>query len=157
MAAVVRRTTRNRYGTHRVLTPDGTLFVLNETNDTVTGRDGEDSVTGPIQPSNSTVSNRIIDDTYVFVNNDTEFSRRVRSLSNREILSMAVDQIPVDNLTDWQKDALRIYRERLDRLEDLVSRREALGTLYREQMFAKMLPDKSDHVGERICFIFTLL
>ena len=66
-----------------------------------------------------------------------ELSTRRETLSNREVLRIAADEIDVDGLTDGEKDALRIFHERLARLRDAQEKRAELGRQYREQQFTK--------------------
>ena len=69
--------------------------------------------------------------------NDISYSTRRKMLSNREVLAMAADSIRIDDLTDGQKDAIRIFNSRLDKLEDMTAQRESLGQQYKEQQFTK--------------------
>ena len=64
-------------------------------------------------------------------------TRRNAGLSDREILSMAANEIDVENLTDAEKNALTIFRDRLNRLEEVQEKRAALGRDYKEQQFTK--------------------
>ena len=47
-----------------------------------------------------------------------ENSTRRETISDREVLSMAADEIDIEDLTPAEQDALRIFRERLDRLQE---------------------------------------
>ena len=64
-----------------------------------------------------------------------EFQARTHTFSDREILEIAADDLRLDELTEGERDALRIFRDRLSRLHDLQEQRADLGTLYREQQF----------------------
>lgn len=66
---------------------------------------------------------------------DEEFQTRTHTFSDREILEIAADDLRLDELTEGERDALRIFRDRLSRLHDLQEQRADLGTLYREQQF----------------------
>ena len=66
---------------------------------------------------------------------DEEFQARTHTFSDREILEIAADDLRMDELTEGERDALRIFRDRLSRLHDLQEQRADLGTLYREQQF----------------------
>lgn len=66
---------------------------------------------------------------------DEEFQARTHTFSDREILEIAADNLRLDELTEGERDALRIFRDRLSRLHDLQEQRADLGTLYREQQF----------------------
>lgn len=66
---------------------------------------------------------------------DEEFQARQVTFSDRDILEIAAKEIRLDDLTEGERDALRIFRDRLTRLNDLQERRKDLGTQYREQQF----------------------
>lgn len=66
-----------------------------------------------------------------------EESTRRESLSDRDVLRMAADEIDIDDLTPGEQDALRIFRERLTRLEEAQEQRAELGRQYKEQQFTK--------------------
>lgn len=66
-----------------------------------------------------------------------EESTRRETLSDREVLRMAAGEIDVDGLSDGEKDALRIFNEALDKLQEAQEQREELGRQYREQQFTK--------------------
>lgn len=68
---------------------------------------------------------------------NTEYSARQQSVSNRELLQMAAAEIDPDTLGPGEKDALRIFNEALDKLQEAQERREELGRQYREQQFTK--------------------
>ena len=61
--------------------------------------------------------------------------QRTDTLTDREVLEMAANEIQVDSLSDVEKSALAIFRERLGRLEDLQNKRIEEGRLYKEQQF----------------------
>ena len=65
---------------------------------------------------------------------EQEQAREV-TLSDRDILEMAANDIRMDTLTEGERDALQIFRDRLTRLNDLKEQRADLGTQYREQQF----------------------
>lgn len=66
-----------------------------------------------------------------------EESIRRETISDREILSMASDEIEIDSLTPGEQDALRIFRERLNRLQEAQEQRAELGRQYKDQQFTK--------------------
>lgn len=68
---------------------------------------------------------------------DALYQQRTDTLTDREILAMAASELEgeLGDLTDGERDALRIFRERLGRLEDLQGERLDEGRLYREQQF----------------------
>ena len=62
---------------------------------------------------------------------------RTPALTDRDILEAAYDRVDSMELTAGERDALRIFRERLDKLHELQETRFALGSTYKEQMFTK--------------------
>lgn len=64
-------------------------------------------------------------------------SRRDNGLSNREILSMAADELDTSQLSEAELGALRIFQKRLDMLEDLQTQRAEMGREYKDQQFTK--------------------
>ena len=66
-----------------------------------------------------------------------EESTRRQSISDRDVLRMAAEEINVDSLTPGEQDALRIFNERLNRLQDAQEQRAELGRQYKEQQFSK--------------------
>lgn len=68
---------------------------------------------------------------------DTELSTRAPALSDREVLQYAAENIDASTLTPAQADALRIFKERVDRLQELQEQRQELGREYREQQFKR--------------------
>ena len=68
---------------------------------------------------------------------DEQYSRRSSSMTDRDILEMAADMVDESNYTDGEKDALRIFKERLTTLQELTEQREDMGKTYRAQQFGK--------------------
>lgn len=68
---------------------------------------------------------------------DEQYSRRSSSMTDRDILEMSADMVDESNYTDGEKDALRIFKERLTTLQELTEQREDMGKTYREQQFGK--------------------
>lgn len=68
---------------------------------------------------------------------DEQYSRRSSSMTDRDILEMAADMVDESDYTDGEKDALRIFKERLTTLQELTEQREDMGKTYREQQFGK--------------------
>ena len=66
-----------------------------------------------------------------------EESTRRQSISDRDVLRMAAEEIKVDSLSPGEQDALRIFNERLNRLQDAQDQRAELGRQYKEQQFTK--------------------
>ena len=58
-------------------------------------------------------------------------------MTDRDILEMAADMVDESNYTDGEKDALRIFKERLTTLQELTEQREDMGKTYRSQQFGK--------------------
>lgn len=75
--------------------------------------------------------------------NPEQYQQRTNTLSDREVLAIAASEIPVDSLNDGEKDALRIFKTRLDKLEALQIQREEAGRLYKEQQFGKGTVDRA--------------
>ena len=61
--------------------------------------------------------------------------QRTNTLTDREVLAMAADAIQVDDLTNAERDALQIFKNRLSKLETLQDERAEQGRLYKEQQF----------------------
>lgn len=68
---------------------------------------------------------------------DEQYSRRSSSMTDRDILEMAADKVDESNYTDGEKDALRIFKERLTTLQELTEQREDMGKTYSAQQFGK--------------------
>lgn len=66
-----------------------------------------------------------------------EESTRRQSLSDREILSMAANDIDIDTLDDRQRNALNIFNNVLNDLRAEQEHRAELGRQYKEQQFTK--------------------
>lgn len=64
-----------------------------------------------------------------------KYQPRTQSLTDQEILEIAADDLRLDELTEGERDALQIFRDRLTRLNDLQEQRADLGTQYRQQQF----------------------
>ena len=69
---------------------------------------------------------------------EIEYStRRAPGLSNREVLSMAADELDSDSLSEAERNALQIFRDNLTRLEEEQDNRQRLGREYKDQQFTK--------------------
>ena len=66
---------------------------------------------------------------------DEQNQQRTNTLTDREVLQYAASELSMDKLTDGERDALKIFNERLSKLEDLQEKRAEQGRLYREQQF----------------------
>lgn len=63
--------------------------------------------------------------------------QRNSTLTDREVLTIAANEIRVDTLSEAEKSALSIFQERLGKLEDLQTKRAEEGRLYKEQQFGQ--------------------
>ena len=65
----------------------------------------------------------------------SQYQQRTNTLTDREVLQYAASELSMDKLTDGERDALKIFNERLSKLEELQEKRAEQGRLYREQQF----------------------
>ena len=71
-------------------------------------------------------------------NNGTDVDQnqsRTDTLTDREVLEIASNEITIDDLTAGEKEALGIFQNRLGKLKDLQDERTKQGKLYKEQQF----------------------
>ena len=66
---------------------------------------------------------------------DVQEQQRTTTLNDREVLALAADALEATDLTDAERDALQIFRNRLTKLEELQDERKKQGALYKEQQF----------------------
>ena len=71
------------------------------------------------------------------IGEDALYQQRTSTLTNREILAMATDNINIGELTAGEQDALNIFKKHLARLEELQEQRVEQGRLYKEQQFGE--------------------
>lgn len=71
----------------------------------------------------------------VFTDETEQNQQRTNTLTDREVLQYAASELSMDKLTDGERDALKIFNERLSKLEELQEKRAEQGRLYREQQF----------------------
>lgn len=64
-----------------------------------------------------------------------QLQQRTDTLTDREVLALAAEQVKVDDLTAAERSALDIFQQRLSKLEDLQTKRAEQGQLYKEQQF----------------------
>ena len=64
-----------------------------------------------------------------------QYQQRTNTLTNREVLDLATDELMMANLPDAERDALNIMKGRLEKLKALQDERAELGRLYKEQQF----------------------
>ena len=85
--------------------------------------------------------NEAIENGVMFMDDDgniyakEQFQQRTNTLTDREVLALAANQVEMDDLTSAEKDALDIFQQRLSKLETLQAERADLGRLYKEQQF----------------------
>lgn len=63
------------------------------------------------------------------------YQQRTSPLTDREVLSIAASEVNVEGLTDGERDALNIFKRRLDNLNELEQKRAEEGRKYKEQQF----------------------
>ena len=68
-------------------------------------------------------------------NQDEQHQQRTDSLTDREVLLKASEEVTTVGWTDAEKYALDIFQQRLSKLESLETERAEQGRLYREQQF----------------------
>ena len=73
---------------------------------------------------------------YLDEGDDIQYQQRTNTLSDREILRLAAEDImQIEGLSEGEQDALRIFTERLEALETLHDKRAEEGRLYKDQQF----------------------
>jgi len=73
---------------------------------------------------------------------EVQEQQRTDTLTDREVLEMAANEVKVSDLTQAEQDALTIFQNRLSKLKDLQDKRAEQGKLYKEQQFGTK-PDRS--------------
>ena len=68
-------------------------------------------------------------------NNDIRYQKRTNTLTDHEILDMAVKELDTSKLTDGEKAALEIFRKKNDALKALKDERQKQGSLYYQYQF----------------------
>ena len=63
--------------------------------------------------------------------------QRTDTLTDREVLEFAANEVKVSDLSQAENDALTIFRDRLSKLKDLQDERAEQGRLYKEQQFGE--------------------
>lgn len=83
--------------------------------------------------------------TFTMEGDEDQFQERSEVLTDRDILEMAAEnvQLQAADMTDGERDALRIFRERLEKLRDLQQQRKEQGSLYKEQQFGPNVDRKA--------------
>ena len=82
---------------------------------------------------------------------EEQHQQRTNTLTDREVLEKAADAVRVDDLTDAERDALDIFKDRLAELKALQEERAEQGRIYKEQQFgAKVDREKAAETLERM-------
>jgi N12 class adenine-specific DNA methylase len=66
---------------------------------------------------------------------DEQYQQRTDTLTDREVLELASNEIKVSDLNQAERDALTIFQDRLSKLKDLQEERAEQGRLYKEHQF----------------------
>lgn len=69
------------------------------------------------------------------IGKDALYQQRTNTLTDREVLQMAAGDLDTGDLTEGERDALHIFKDRLTKLETLQEERAEQGRLYKEQQF----------------------
>ena len=69
------------------------------------------------------------------VEDTVQNQQRTDTLTDREVLAMAASEVKVSDLNPAEQEALRIFKDRLSKLETLQEERIEQGRLYKEQQF----------------------
>ena len=96
---------------------------------------GQSAIIRNIIPLNEANRDNIIRHYGVANSDDIQYQQRTVALNDREVLAMAADALEATELTDAERDALKIFKSRLSRLEGLQEDRAEQGRLYKEQQF----------------------
>lgn len=64
-----------------------------------------------------------------------EFRQRTNTLTDREVLAIAANELSMEGMSEAERSALIIFRDRLAKLDNLQDQRAELGRQYREQQF----------------------
>ena len=78
-----------------------------------------------------------------YLKSDEQEQQRTNTLTDREILQIATDNLEATDMTEAERDALRIFKDRLTRLENLQDERAEQGRLYKEQQFTAPVDRKA--------------
>ena len=74
---------------------------------------------------------------------DEQYQQRTDTLTDREVLEMAANEIKVSDLNQAELDALTIFQDRLSNLKDLQEKRAEQGRLYKDQQFGVKVDRKA--------------
>ena len=72
-----------------------------------------------------------------YLNSEEQEQQRTNTLTDREVLAMAAEKLQENSekMTEAERDALQIFKDRLTKLETLQEERAEQGRLYKEQQF----------------------
>lgn len=72
------------------------------------------------------------------INSDgTQNQRRYATLTDRDVLAIAANDLSTEDMTEAERGALEIFRDRLAKLDDLQEQRAQLGRTYKDQQFGQ--------------------
>lgn len=74
---------------------------------------------------------------------DEQYQQRTNTLTDREVLEMAANEVKVSDLTEAETDALTIFQDRLSKLKDIQEERAEQGRIYKEQQFGEKVDRKA--------------
>lgn len=66
-----------------------------------------------------------------------QYRERTNTLTDREVLAIAANDLSTEDMTEAERGALEIFRDRLAKLDDLQEQRVALGRTYKDQQFGQ--------------------
>lgn len=92
---------------------------------------------GNISYRNDQVNINSVPFTSIINDENIQYQDRTSPMTDREVLSIASNMVEAQELTEGERDALRIFQNRLGKLEDLQNRRTEEGKLYKEQQFGQ--------------------
>ena len=78
-----------------------------------------------------------------YLETDEQEQQRTNTLTDREILQFAADNLEATEMSEAERDALRIFKDRLAKLENLQDERVEQGRLYKEQQFTAPVDRKA--------------
>ena len=120
---------KNGYG--NPLEPIDSLEIFNQRGT------GQSAIIRNIIPLNEANRDNIIRHYGAANSDDIQYQQRTTALNDREVLAVAADALEETELTDAERDALKIFKSRLSRLEGLQEDRLEQGKLYKEQQFGE--------------------
>lgn len=125
---------KDRVHSLRVMAPDGKEFVLQK--EKADSEMGGVSTKAELAVPTETASKRTITPPHPSVNPSRE-QQRGDALTDREVLERATKEVNMEDLTDGERDSLRIFNERLQTLRDLQMQRLEQGRIFHDNTFKK--------------------